>query len=147
VLVKNLISLAHHLIVVVAVMIYYRISAGNAVWLIVTVPLFILNFFCLGVIVAIVSARFRDIPPIIMNVLQVGFFITPIIYKPEQLGEHASLLNFNPLNQMLALLREPLLAGSVTENTLLLCILNLLVAGSLAWFLYGFARHRVPYWV
>ena len=44
--------------------------------------------------------------------MQIAFFLTPIIWKPEQLGAAARLLPFNPFFSLLEIVRAPLL-GSV----------------------------------
>ena len=55
-------------------------------------------------------ARFRDIMPIVNSVMQIAFFITPVIWKPEQLGPAGmSKLPFNPFYDLLEIVRAPLL--------------------------------------
>ena len=55
---------------------------GAAVWLVDALAVcLLLGAFC---------ARFRDIPPIVGSMMQIAFFVTPVIWKPEQLGAQAS---------------------------------------------------------
>jgi lipopolysaccharide transport system permease protein len=42
------------------------------------------------------SARFRDIPPIIGSLLQVGFLLTPVFWPIEALGDWVPMAAFNP---------------------------------------------------
>ena len=46
-------------------------------------------------------ARFRDILPIVSSVMQIAFFVTPVIWKPEQLGKGQALLWLNPFFDLL----------------------------------------------
>src|SRR5262249_18110333 len=34
----------------------------------------------------ILCTRFRDLPQIVQNLLQVAFFVTPVLWRPEQIG-------------------------------------------------------------
>ena len=59
--------------------------------------------------------RFRDIPQIVASVMQIAFFMTPIIWKPELLGHTAArLLPLNPFFAFLEIVRAPLL-GTVPD--------------------------------
>ncbi len=55
-------------------------------------------------------ARFRDIPPIVASVMQIAFFVSPIIWKPELLkGTALELLWLNPFFTLLEIVRGPML--------------------------------------
>jgi len=98
---------------------------------------------------AIICARYRDLPNIVASILQVAFYLTPIIWSPSLLPERAAamILQFNPFYHLLELLRAPLL-GAWPEP------LSWLVVAAIALFgwvltLGFFARyqHRVAYWL
>jgi hypothetical protein len=59
-----------------------------------------------------ICARFRDIPPIVGSVLQIGFFVTPIIWLPSQLGADDHWLLLNPFFDLLEVVRKPLLGAT-----------------------------------
>ena len=42
-----------------------------------------LNGIWVGLLLGIISARFRDVPPIVASVVRILFFVTPIIWMPE----------------------------------------------------------------
>jgi ABC-type polysaccharide/polyol phosphate export permease len=80
------------------------------------IGLFLLILWCisLGYAVAILCARFRDIVQVVSSLLQVAFFVTPVMWKPEFLPREADyLLTFNPLAPLLAVVRDPLLGRPV----------------------------------
>jgi len=63
-----------------------------------------------GYAVAILCTRFRDIAQIVASVLQVAFFVTPVIWKPEVLPPQAHyFVSYNPFAPLLAVVRDPLL--------------------------------------
>jgi ABC-type polysaccharide/polyol phosphate export permease len=111
---------------------------------------FLLIVACLSwmsLLVAVVSARYRDVPAMIQNILNIIFWFTPLMYFPEQLGSKRFLADYNPFTHMIALVREPLLGGAPTLNDWLI-VLILTIAGWAGTFLF-FARFRarVVYWL
>ena len=62
-----------------------------------------------GLIVAVVSARFRDIPIILTNVLQVVFFITPIFWDANLIKGKVVFIQLNYFYHLLQIVRAPLL--------------------------------------
>ncbi len=93
------------------------------------------------------SARFRDIPQIVASIVQVAFFISPVVFKPSQLRVDHPVLILNPFASMLEVMREPLL-GNLPSVMAYLILLGLLVVGWL--FTLAFAgkySQRVVYWL
>ena len=92
-------------------------------------------------------ARFRDIAPIIGSVMQIAFFLTPVIWQPEQLGRHVVLLPFNPFFALLEIVRAPLLGHDAVADDLARrralqrCPVRRVVA------LFVRARGRIAFWI
>lgn len=77
----------------------------------IPIAYFLLFFFVLGLalIVSIVTVFFRDLQYVLGIAMQALFFLTPIIYKSEELtGKVAWLINLNPLSVYIELFRGPL---------------------------------------
>ena len=85
--------------------------------------------------------------PIVNSVMQIMFFLSPVIWKPEQLGPLAVWLPLNPFYDMLEIVRGPLL-GEVPSPLVWLGALgySALLCG-LAWFFFMRARGRIAFWV
>ena len=83
----------------------------------------------------------------ITNIITVLFWVTPLMYFPEQLGQKRFIADYNPFTHMIALVREPLLGGAPTLNDWLV-VLTLTVVGWTGTFLF-FARFRsrIVYWL
>jgi lipopolysaccharide transport system permease protein len=61
-------------------------------------------------VVAVVCTRYRDVAQIIENVLQIGFFVTPVVWTEELIREDMRwLVDWNPFAVFLSLVRDPLL--------------------------------------
>ena len=92
-------------------------------------------------------ARFRDVAPIVGSIMQIAFFLTPIIWKPELIDGNAVYLVFNPFYPLLALVRDPLL-GQVPDSEVWIAAgvwSGLLIAAS--WLLFARVRGRLAFWV
>lgn len=107
---RNLLVLAHNLIIVAAVAVMFGfwrqirpldLAFGTVVLL--------ANLLWIVLLVALASARFRDVPQIVAAGLQVAFFITPVFWRPDQLPGRPVILVFNPFYHLLELVRSPLL--------------------------------------
>jgi len=92
-------------------------------------------------------ARFRDILPIVSSVMQIAFFVTPVIWKPEQLGTDHALLSLNPFFDLLEIVRAPLLGTLPGADVWLGAGLSSLVLWALAWSLFTRARGRIAFWI
>lgn len=138
---KSSLEAAHHLIIYLIIAMIFMVAPGeNSLWLLLTVPLAIMNIIWSTLLLAIISTRFRDVPMIIQSVLTVAFWLTPIIYYPEQLGDKRILVDINPITHMIDIIRLPVM--DIAPSTL-----NLSVAVSMAvlgWCitLCVFARYR-----
>jgi ABC-type polysaccharide/polyol phosphate export permease len=145
---KNLIIFFHNMLFVVLVVAYFRPPLGFDLLLIpVGLLLFALNALWVGVLLGVISARFRDIPVIIGNVVQVFFFLTPVLWHPAMLGRHAWVVNLNPFYHFIEIIRTPLVAAPIHVVSWA-AVLGITVVGFAA-IVPFFARYRarIAYWV
>jgi ABC-2 type transport system permease protein/lipopolysaccharide transport system permease protein len=145
---KNLIILAHNVLVFVAVAAIFGIWPGASALLVVPALILIcLAGVSTSILLGILTSRFRDIPPIVTSVVQIVFFISPILWKPEQVPARAVFVDNNPFYHLLNILRQPLLgevaAPSSWAISFALTLAGLLLAGH---FFIRF-RSRIAYWV
>jgi len=138
---RNLINLAHHLVIVVAMLAFYGYWKTASVPLaLVGVLLMLLNASWISMLAGIASARYRDIPQIVVSVMQFAIFMTPVFWLPDRFGKHQAFLDFNPFYHLLQAVRAPLMGQPVLPNTYAVLV-TMAVVGWLATFLI-FARTR-----
>lgn len=146
---RNIIVLGHNALVVPLVFLFFRMSPGSDAW--AAVPALVLlaaNLFSAAFLVGLLGARFRDIPPIVTNAMQLLFFLTPIFWLPSTLGpQRIWFVASNPLFAFIDVVRAPLI-GDPTLSTswpivLGITFLNLAVAS----LVFAATRERVPYWI
>jgi ABC-type polysaccharide/polyol phosphate export permease len=145
---RNLIILAHNMVIVPFVLIIFSVPVG---WSVITiVPALVIltiNGLWVSILLGMISARYRDVPPIVMSFVQVIFFVTPIFWPPEALGIWMQALPLNPLFAAIDVVRAPLLGQApLTYSWVVLLVVTVL--GSLGTFvLFARFRARVTYWI
>jgi len=145
---RNLIVLAHNVAIIPIVMIIFGVWVGWDVIIIVpALAILTLNGVWVSILLGMVSARYRDVHPIVMSVVQVIFFVTPIFWPPEAIGEWKEALPFNPLFAAIDVIRAPLL-GTTSFAYSWVVLLTVTVLGCLGTFaLFVKFRPRIAYWV
>ncbi|MBC7438285.1 MAG: ABC transporter permease [Bdellovibrionales bacterium] len=145
---RNIVIFGHNAIILVVIYAFY--GKGLHVDLL-TIPfavlLLALNGVWVGVLLGIFCTRFRDIAQIVANMIQLLFFVTPIMWSPAVLGERAWIATYNPVYHYIELIRSPILGHPfpAVSWAVTFCItaLGLLIAlAALTRY-----RHRVAYWL
>jgi lipopolysaccharide transport system permease protein len=145
---RNLIIAAHNSVVYLAIAMFFLVAPSPAI---VLWPLaLLLVVICLSwmaLVAAVISARYRDVPQLVANILAILFWLTPLMYFPEQLGSKRFIADYNPFTHLIALLREPLLGSMPSLNDWLVVLIMAVVgwAGTLLFF--ARFRARIVYWL
>lgn len=119
---------------------------------ILSIPGFILltfNITWMGMITGILCTRFRDFPQLIASILQIFFYITPIMWMPELMPQRASriILDINPFHHLISIVRDPIM-GSIPDSTsYFICCTMALTGWIIASMLLGRYRDRIAYWL
>jgi len=146
---RNLIITAHHAIIVVLLIIGFGVPIG---WsgLLAVPAIVLLTAFGIAVALAfgLLSARFRDIPLIMTNLVQLGFFLTPIIWRAADLPpERRSVAQVNPFHYMISIVRDPLLGAPPPLWYWAIAIGMTALALGVAFLLFARFRARIAYWL
>ncbi len=145
---RNLVVLAHNLVIVVAVDLFVWTGPGiGGLLAIPALVLWIVDGLAIVIMLGALCARFRDIPPIVGSVVQMSFFVTHVLWKPELVGAHQWVLPINPFYDILEVIRGPLL-GEIPDLTTYLAALgySLLLCG-ISWLLFARVRGRISFWI
>lgn len=148
---RNVIIFMHNLLVYVPIMIIFHnyVKIGwNLLGLIPGLIILYFNTICYGLIFAMLGARYRDISQLIKSLVQVVFFLTPIMWKPEILPPTKQFIaTLNPAYCLLELIRAPLVGYGFAPTTLVMIMLTSLVGFVLAYSLFVPRRARIIYWI
>lgn len=145
---KNVIIFAHHALIFLILFLFYP---PPLTWTLLLVPLAVVaiavNALWVGLLLGMLCARFRDIPLIIQSIVQVMFFLTPVLWQPGYLGRHAWAAQWNPLNHLLEIVRVPLLDGRAAAGSWAAVLAMTLVGFALVVPVFARFRARIAYWV
>ena len=111
------------LAVVVALVVVWKGDAGALVGVALALPgllLAVVAAWAVATIGAFVSAFFHDTTQLLDVGCQIGFFLTPIMYRRSVLDDRGLgwMVDINPANIFLTVTRDPILAGVPTADGL-----------------------------
>ncbi|MGK6327784.1 ABC transporter permease [Erwinia sp. DT-104] len=147
---KNSIIFLHNIVIFPLVLL--AVGKGISWYVLLAIPGFILlalNISWLLVVMSMICARFRDMTQIIMSIMQVIFYLTPVIWMPQLLTHRvgAALLNFNPFYHLLDVVRAPLLGQIPSATTYCVTIIMAVLGIIFSTLMTSKFKYRVPYWV
>ena len=148
---RNILILAHNIVVIVVV--FGLMDTWPGAVAAMAIPgflLWIVDGLALAILLGGFCARFRDVPPIAASIMQIAFFVSPVIWSPAILanrGIGVILLNWNPFYALLEIVRAPLLnqmPDLATWDSALGYSAGLLVVTAL---FFVRARGRIAFWI
>ena len=146
---RNLAIFGHNFIIVVLVLLIFGVRRWELLPLFLPgLLLFVLNAAWMATFFSLFSARFRDFPQIIAALLQVAFYVTPILFSGSMLSsKHHWIVEFNPLAYLVDVVREPLLGRQPPLSTWALMMGMALLGWTASLLFTGRYHKRIPYWV
>jgi ABC-type polysaccharide/polyol phosphate export permease len=145
---RNLIIFGHNLLIYVLVLIYFAIDPGWKILLALPgMALVLINATWVTLLFGLLCARFRDIPQIITNLVQVVFFVTPIMWQPSLLKGRPALIRWNPFHHLVDVVRAPLLGEWPASMSWWFLIVMAALGWLITLFMFRKYRARIPYWL
>jgi len=145
----NMLLFVHHLPLILILLLIMQPEVNIRV--IFTLPLAMLLIFINSVlystIIGIFAARFRDVEPTIKALMVPMLLLTPVLWKPEMLGEYVNYIYINPFTYFVGIVRNDLIglefdiyiwcgALSITFIQFIVFVL-----------IYSKKRNRIIFWV
>ncbi|MDP9391575.1 MAG: ABC transporter permease [Actinomycetota bacterium] len=153
---RQILFFAHNLIVYAAMFLIFPQPLGWAS--LMAFPAFLLlaiNGAWAALLLGIVTTRFRDLTPITQSLVQLLFFLTPIVWIYEDLlnsgntaiAERARLVEFNPLLHFIEIIRQPMLGADQHLRHWVVVLVITVLGWALTLVALKRYRSRVSYWV
>jgi ABC-type polysaccharide/polyol phosphate export permease len=104
----------------------------------------------LALVFAIVASRYRDLPQIVNAALTVGFYITPVIWIKESIGNSElvnSIVSINPLYHILQIARLPLINQYPSIDNWIWVGASGVVFWTIGMLTFKKFEKRIAYWV
>ncbi|MDL9937674.1 ABC transporter permease [Gordonia sp. ABSL1-1] len=152
---RQSIIFAHNVVIIVAIFIIFPPPMHWSILLVFpAIALYLLNAVWVAIVFGILSTRFRDIGQLLTTVVQLIFFMTPIIWSTQSLGsttgEESSrlrIVEINPMYHYLEIARGPLLGEHVDFYHWAIVIGCTLLGWTAGLLVLRNYRARVAYWV
>lgn len=148
---RNLTIFFHNIIVIIPILaIFHEVAKVNLYTLMLFPGLLIIYFnaFCYGLMFAIIGARYRDISQVVKSLIQVTFFVTPIMWNPAVLPpKDQYIVAFNPFYAFVELIRAPLMGAAPQLSTFVMTGIVSLIGAALSARMFVKYRSRIIYWL
>lgn len=151
---RQILFFAHNLIVYAVMLLIFP---QPLTWASLTAfPAFVLlavNGAWVALLLGIVTTRFRDLTPITQSLVQLMFFLTPIVWIYDDLlanaaiAERARLVEFNPLLHFIEIIRQPMLGHEQHLRHWIVVGVITVVGWMLTLVALRRYRSRIAYWV
>ncbi len=149
IIVRNIIIFFHNIIIMLPVIFIFKLQLNFSLLLLIPGMLCIyINAMTYGLLLAILGTRFRDISQLVRSLVQVIFFVTPIMWNPEMLSENKRfIIDCNPIYAFLELIRQPLLGGMPSLKNWLMVVMVTFIGIFASALLFTRYRARLVYWL
>lgn len=147
---RNVLIMLHNLAILPVVMLFLGVPITPYIFLVLPgLVLILLNLTWVALLLGIVCTRYRDMSNIISSILQVAFYITPIMWMPNLLPARSStlLLDSNPFYHLLEIIRSPILGQWPNETSWLVALGMAVLGWVITLKVFGRYQHRLAYWL
>lgn len=100
-----------------------------------------------GMVLAVLGARYRDLHPTMGIVTRFLFFLSAVMWRPEQLRGHEWLVQYNPLHYMITLVRDPLLGRAPSAEVWIGASVAAVGLVAIGFFAFWLSRRRLYHWL
>ena len=150
---RQMILFAHNIVIYIGIFIVFpQHLSWTALAAIPALALIAINAVWISLVFGILSTRYRDIAPLLGSLVQLLFFMTPIIWTEKSLAgtgneDRARIAEINPLYHFLDIVRTPLLGGDQQLYHWVIVLIITVLGWGLALVTMRNYRSRVAYWV
>jgi ABC-type polysaccharide/polyol phosphate export permease len=137
-------------VVAVALAIHPAIQWEGFAYALASFPLVVANALWIGILFALVGARFPDLSQFIGNVFMFAFLLTPIIWHADSMpadSVRGMLMRLNPLFHMVEVVRAPILGEPLGSATFWYLGAMTLLGWAAAILAYRRYARFVPIWI
>lgn len=146
---RNVIIFGHNLLVYISIVCFFHLNIDSSIFFLIPGLLILsVNGIFYGTLIAFISTKFPDMGSIISSMLQVFFFITPIMWMPSALpSQYQMFLTLNPFVYFVNLLRNPLLGIPFTQIEVMAIAFLTLIGMALFALVLRTYRTRIIFWI
>lgn len=146
---RALIGFLHSVPIVLIVVFFTDTVNFNTLLFIPGLAILSLSLLPLAAALGTLAARYRDIEQLVTMLMQFAFYMTPLLWKAELLGDGYGkwIALANPFYYALTIVRNPLLGLPVPGVVWLGAIGFMIVANVVGYGIFIRLRQRIPFWI
>lgn len=148
---RNMLIFLHNILVIVPIYIFFHQTVKinfNTLLFIPDLFFIYINAFSYGMILAMLGGRYRDIGQMVKSLIQVIFFLTPVMWSPSLLpANKVFIIVLNPFYSFVELLRAPLLGTTPTAVNYIMVFSVTVIGAGIAFKMFCRYRARIVYWL
>ena len=148
-LVRNVVTFLHNLIIIPPLYLFFHVPVSATQLLALAgILVLLLNGIWVGLFLGTLCARFRDMPQIMVSLVQIAFYLTPVMYRRVQLpSKWQGLFALNPFQSFLDIVREPMLGSPPPLIAWEISGLITIVGFAVTAVFFSRFRARIVYWL
>jgi ABC-type polysaccharide/polyol phosphate export permease len=148
---RNLVGFLHNLTayLLVAVVALPGLINLSLLWIIPGLFLIAVNAVWVALLLGMACVRFRDVQQLIISLLQISMFVTPVFWPPHLLTGTTKLVfvQLNPLYSFIEVVRAPLLGQTPMLSAYVMIAAVTLVGWTVTFKAFSSFRKRIAFWV
>lgn len=147
---RNIIIFFHNILIVPFIYLFFDIDFSLHLFMFIPY-FFLINVLLFGpcLVIAVISSRFRDISNLINNFLQIGFYLTPILWSLESLNSEKVkfFIHLNPFYYPVTMVQKSLLSEPVDLEVIFISFLLSLLGLVFSAIFFGIYKKRIAFWI
>ena len=148
---RNLVSTGHNFLMMPLLMIFFwRFPGWPAFAFIPGLFILVLNILWVVWLLGMISARYRDMPPIVTSITTIAFYVTPVMWYPKLIEDNSLahlMLGLNPIYHWLQIVRLPILGQWPTWENWGLALISAGIGWLVTLIAHKKYRNMIAYWV
>jgi lipopolysaccharide transport system permease protein len=144
---RNLLILMHNIIIVIFIYLHGGEFSLNVLFVIPGLLLVTTVLFFSSYVIAFVCARYRDVVPLIGNILQLFMFLTPIFWIANEATSKSKYVVYNPFNYLINLLRQPFMGEAIDFSYYHIGILFVFFVFIVTYYVHTKYSKKVVFWI
>ena len=145
----NMLLFLHHLplILIVTYLVNHKIELNVLYSLPLGMLIVFINSILFTASIGMISARYRDIEPLIKSLMPPMLLLTPVLWKAEMLGSYINYIYLNPFTYFVGVIRNDLIGLDFDINIWIGAVSITIFQFIVFIFLYTKKRNRIIFWI
>lgn len=148
---RNAVSAGHNFVILPIVLLsFWKFPGWSILALAPGILVLVVNLTWVVWLLGMISARFRDMPPIVTSLITIAFYLTPVMWYPKLIENNTLahlLLGFNPIYHWLQIVRLPILGEWPTLENWSLSLVSAIFGWSILLISYRRYKNMIAFWV